>query len=458
MAKKFFGDVELKAGLKLSALTASRAVELDGSGDLVHSAVTGTELGYLSGVTSAIQTQLGAKIPSSEKGANNGVATLDGSGLLPASQLPVSTMEHKGAWDVSGNSPTLIDGTGTNGDFYRISVAGSRDLGSGSITYAVGDAVIYNGTIWQKLPGNDLVISVAGKTGAVTLDSTDATHTQATPANWTVADGATIAGHLDELGSRMVAVEGGSSDDKDVKISSNDTTAGFLEDKVVASDGSNSANILEISTLNDGGDEDLQIQIDQAKIDHDSLLNFAADEHVAHSGVSVVAGGEDGLSASNNDLSSNIGLSVDITGSSAIASLAGSDEVLAYGTSGTTLGKTTVADIRKSSAGDLLETSFAGAESASAANVTGFAFANGTVRSFRALVSVNIDATADLNEQFMIDGIQKAASWEISVQSIGDDASVTFAISAAGQITYSSSTYAGFASMSLNFRADTTSV
>jgi hypothetical protein len=43
-------------------LTASRALVSDGSGKVAVSDVTATELGYLDGVTSAVQTQLNAKI------------------------------------------------------------------------------------------------------------------------------------------------------------------------------------------------------------------------------------------------------------------------------------------------------------------------------------------------------------------------------------------------------------
>jgi len=43
-------------------LTASRALISDGSGKVATNAVTSTELGYLSGVTSSIQTQLNAKL------------------------------------------------------------------------------------------------------------------------------------------------------------------------------------------------------------------------------------------------------------------------------------------------------------------------------------------------------------------------------------------------------------
>lgn len=48
-----------------SDLTASRALVSDGSGKVATNAVTSTELGYLSGVTSSIQSQLNAKIASS---------------------------------------------------------------------------------------------------------------------------------------------------------------------------------------------------------------------------------------------------------------------------------------------------------------------------------------------------------------------------------------------------------
>lgn len=46
---------------KLAALTASRAVVSDGSGFLASATTTATEIGYVNGVTSAIQTQLDAK-------------------------------------------------------------------------------------------------------------------------------------------------------------------------------------------------------------------------------------------------------------------------------------------------------------------------------------------------------------------------------------------------------------
>jgi hypothetical protein len=82
-------------------------------------------------------------------------------------------MEFKGVWNASTNSPTLADGTGDTGDTYRVSVAGTRNLGSGSQDFAVGDLVLYDGAVWQRSDSADAVSSVAGKTGVVTLVKAD---------------------------------------------------------------------------------------------------------------------------------------------------------------------------------------------------------------------------------------------------------------------------------------------
>lgn len=106
--------------------------------------------------------------------------------------------------------------------------------------------------------------------------------------------------------------------------------------------------------------------------------------------------------------------------------------------------------------GDLPEGSQVIAESAAGANVVGLAFANATVRSFVAQVSVEINAAANLFEEFEIHGIQKDSSWDLSEDSIGDDSLIAFDIDATGQVTYSSSTYGTFASGTIKYRAKVT--
>ena len=95
-------------------------------------------------------------------GAANGVATLDAYGKVPLSQLPASVVTYLGTWNAATNTPTLANGTGDIGDLYICNVAGTVNFGSGPITFAVGDWVIYNGTSWQKSAGqNGTVTSVA---------------------------------------------------------------------------------------------------------------------------------------------------------------------------------------------------------------------------------------------------------------------------------------------------------
>lgn len=65
----------------LNTFTASRAIVSNGSGNLAASSATATEVGYLSGVTSAIQTQLnGKQAAGSYAPATSGTSILKGNG------------------------------------------------------------------------------------------------------------------------------------------------------------------------------------------------------------------------------------------------------------------------------------------------------------------------------------------------------------------------------------------
>jgi hypothetical protein len=106
--------------------------------------------------------------------------------------------------------------------------------------------------------------------------------------------------------------------------------------------------------------------------------------------------------------------------------------------------------------GDIAPASFSFANNqASLANVTGLAFANATTRSFKALVDVQLDATVDAYEAYELLAVQKGASWDMSVNSVGDSSGVTFDITNAGQVQYTSANAAGFVSGTMKFRAST---
>lgn len=123
-----------------------------------------------------LQAALDAKLDDSQAGVAGGLATLDGTGKLPLSQLPFTLLDYVGTWDANTNTPALSDATGTLKEAYLVVVAGTQNLGSGAITFAQGDAVAHNGSIWQKVPGaaSPGVVSIttqvlAAATGAISL-------------------------------------------------------------------------------------------------------------------------------------------------------------------------------------------------------------------------------------------------------------------------------------------------
>jgi len=73
-------------------------------------------------------------------------------------------LDFQGSWNASTNTPALASSTGTNGEFYIVSVAGSTDL-NGITNWGIGDWAIFNGTAWQRVEGgadgnfNDLTVA-----------------------------------------------------------------------------------------------------------------------------------------------------------------------------------------------------------------------------------------------------------------------------------------------------------
>jgi hypothetical protein len=113
-----------------------------------------------------------AGIPLGQKGTASGVATLDATGKVPVSQLSlIGALVYKGSWNASSNTPTLsasLPAGVVAGWEYAISNTGTRDIGSGSVTYAQGGFVVYNGNTWDYIPPVTGVSSINGSlTGAV---------------------------------------------------------------------------------------------------------------------------------------------------------------------------------------------------------------------------------------------------------------------------------------------------
>lgn len=112
-------------------------------------------------------------------GTANTVATLDSNGKIPISQIPdavLGQVKYIATWNASTNTPTLPAPTGVKGDYYVVSVAGTvsgAQYDGGGLSFEVGDWVISNGTLWQKVDNTDAVVSVFGRIGAITAQVGD---------------------------------------------------------------------------------------------------------------------------------------------------------------------------------------------------------------------------------------------------------------------------------------------
>lgn len=67
----------------------------------------------------------------------------------------LGSVSYQGTWDPVNNNPALTSGQGTKGDYYVVSVSGTRTL-DGNSTWAAGDEVIFNGNVWEKVASADL--------------------------------------------------------------------------------------------------------------------------------------------------------------------------------------------------------------------------------------------------------------------------------------------------------------
>ena len=246
--------------------------------------------------------------------------------------------------------------------------------------------------------------------------------------------------------------------DEQVKVSANDSTSKFLEDALTSADSS-----ITITTLNDGSDEDLDLAVNEANVDHDALQNFEANEHIDHSTVEIATAASTSGLTGGGDLTATRNLAVDITGTTAETVIDDTDELLIHDQSAGAIRKMSranlLAGLASASPGDIAETSFSGANNQAApANVTGLSFSNAQVRSAHVHISILVDATTDLYETYDLQLIQRSADWVLTQESTGDDSQVVFTVDTAGQIQYTSANYAGFSSLTIKFRAITTSV
>jgi len=129
----------------------------------------------------AFRALVNADLPASGVTANTygsssaiPVVTVNSKGVITSVTTASFTggLSYQGSWNASTNTPTLTSSVGTNGYYYIVSVAGSTNL-NGVTDWQVGDWAIFNGTVWQKIDQTNLVSSVNGQTGVVSIAYAD---------------------------------------------------------------------------------------------------------------------------------------------------------------------------------------------------------------------------------------------------------------------------------------------
>lgn len=132
------------------SITANRAAVSNGSGALAASATTATEIGYISGLSSAVQTQLNAKAASS----HNHAASDINSGTIDTARL---------------GSGTANSGTYLRGDQTWAAVSGSTDSSylrySGVAAYGSTNTNVWRFTTAHESGGTDITYVASSTAG-----------------------------------------------------------------------------------------------------------------------------------------------------------------------------------------------------------------------------------------------------------------------------------------------------
>lgn len=126
---------------------------------------------YITGLTSDAQTQLNSKIPLSQKGQPNGVATLGSDGLIPSTQLPSYVDEIIEAYIV-GQTPLAADWLSTTSGGQPLTPATGKIYVIVSPGQYENEQYRWAGTTYVLCNPSD-VNSVNGQTGIVVLTQDD---------------------------------------------------------------------------------------------------------------------------------------------------------------------------------------------------------------------------------------------------------------------------------------------
>ena len=231
-------DVNSSAAIafsKMENLTASRALYSNGSGDVTVSDVTSTELGRLDGVTSDIQTQLDAK-----QATITGSATTIDTESLTASRAIISNASQKIAVsDVTNTELGYLDGVTSAVQTQIDTKASSTDLNNaiaGLRTRIVVEAAsTANVALGSGLENGDTIDGVTLATGDEVLLKDQSTASQNgiyTVVSSGTASRSTEYDAIAEISGQMVVVNQGTTNDNTIWLCTTNTSATLGSDSV----------------------------------------------------------------------------------------------------------------------------------------------------------------------------------------------------------------------------------
>src|SRR6056300_63535 len=246
-------------------LTASRALVSDGSGKVAISAVTATEIGYLDGVSSAIQTQLDAKSSTTDSASNDFVTFTRLDANIDVVSSNATAFETRRVANIAGAVSTI-----TTGDLTASRALASDGSGKVAVSAVTSTELGYldgvTSAIQTQLNAKQATITGA----ATTIDDTNLTASRAL-----VSDGSgkvavsavtsTEIGHLDgvtsaiqtQLNAKQATITGAATTIDDTNLTAS---------RALVSDGSGKVAVSAITSTElgylDGVTSAIQTQLD----------------------------------------------------------------------------------------------------------------------------------------------------------------------------------------------------
>lgn len=221
---------------KLAAVTADRALVSDGSGFLSATSVTSTELGYVAGVTSAIQTQINGKLPTTLTTTGDVIYSSSGStasrlaigssgevltvsGGVPVWQAPTAATPadtSKTGNYTATTADEFIRCDASSGDFTITLYAASGNAGKTLkiLNTGASGVVTVDGNASETIGGDTLKYLSGGQSLTIECDGS----------NWQVVNYTTLTGYLSE--EQTANTQGGTFTSGDWRTRTLNTSSG----------------------------------------------------------------------------------------------------------------------------------------------------------------------------------------------------------------------------------------